>query len=97
MIRSLIKEDVDYIQEGNIFHFLREDASRPAWSRALDDYLTGNHIDLMMKRKYSGQKRRMNSNEALRHFVEYDRKPPADCIMLCISDNIPYRFINFNG
>ena len=59
MVRSLIKEDMDFVREGNIFHFLKDDASRPAWSRALDDYLTGNHINLMMKRKYSGQKRRM--------------------------------------
>ena len=71
MIRSLIKEDMDFVREGNIFHFLKDDASRPAWSRALDEYVTGNHINLMMKRKYSGQKRRMGSNEALRHFVEY--------------------------
>ena len=58
MIRSLIKEDMDFVREGNIFHFLKDDASRPAWSRALDEYVTGNHINLMMKRKYSGQKRR---------------------------------------
>ena len=70
-IHNLIKDDVVFVQEGNVCHFIKEEASRPDWSKALDEYLTGNHVNLMMKRKYSGQKRRMNSNEALRHFVEF--------------------------
>ena len=71
MIRELLKEDMDYVREGNVFHFVTDEASRPAWSRALDEYLTGNQVNLMMKRRYAGQKRRMNSNDALRHFVEF--------------------------
>ena len=71
MIRSLIKDDLDFVQEGNVCHFLKEELPRPRWSKALDDYLTGNHIDLMMKRRYSVQKRRMRANEALRRFVAY--------------------------
>ena len=61
MICGLIKEDVDFVREGNIFHFLKDDASRPAWSRALDDYLTGNHINLMMKRRNGGWARMRHS------------------------------------
>ena len=72
-IRDLIRDDMDFVREGNICRFLAEEASRPGWSKALDDYLTGNHINLMMKRRYAGEKRRMNSNEALRHFTEYVR------------------------
>ena len=71
MIRELIKEDMDYIREGNVFHFLTEETSRPQWSKALDDYLAGNHINLMMKRRYSAQKKTMSSNGALRHFAEF--------------------------
>ena len=71
MIRGLIKDDMDYVREGNVFHFVTDEAARPAWSKALDEYLTGTPVNLMMKRRYSGQKRRMNSNDALRHFVEY--------------------------
>ena len=70
-IRSLIREDLDFVQEGNVFHFLKDERERPAWSRALDDYLTGSRVNLMMKRRYSGQKRRMRANEALRHFTEF--------------------------
>ena len=70
-IHNLIKDDMVFVQEWNIFHFISEEANRPSWSKALDEYLTGNHINLMMKRKYSGQKRRMSSNDALRHFVEF--------------------------
>ena len=67
----MIKDDMDYIQEGNVFHFLTNENSRPGWSKALDEYLTGNQINLMMKRRYSGQKRRMKLNDSLRHFVEF--------------------------
>lgn len=71
LIRNLIQDDLDYVQEGNVCHFLKDETSRPNWSKALDEYLTSNHINLMMKRRYSGQKRRMSSNEALRHFAEF--------------------------
>ncbi len=70
-IHNLIKDDTAFVQEENIFHFIKDESSRPNWSKALDDYLTDNHINLIMKRKYSGQKRRMSSNVALRHFVEF--------------------------
>ena len=71
MIHSLIKDDMDYVREGNVFHFVTDEAARPAWSKALDEYLTGSPVNLMMKRRYSGQKRRMNSNGALRHFAAF--------------------------
>ena len=70
-IRSLIRDDMDFVQEGNVCHFLKDDTSRPDWSKALEDYLTGNHIDLMMKRRYAGQRRRMASNEKLRRFAGF--------------------------
>ena len=71
IIRNLINDDMTFVQEGNVFHFINERIPRPNWSKALDEYLTVNHIDLMMKRKYAGQRRRMNSNDAFRHFVEF--------------------------
>ena len=51
MIRSLIKDDMDYVREGNVFHFVTDEAARPAWSKALDEYLTGTPVNLMMKRR----------------------------------------------
>ena len=71
IIHNLVKDDISFIQDGNVCHFIHEEISRPNGSKALDEYLTGNHINLMMKRKYAGQKRRMSSNDALRHFVEF--------------------------
>lgn len=71
MIRSLIKDDAVYVREGNVFRFISDGISRPEGSKALDAYLTGSRINLMMKRKYAGQRRRMNSNDALRHFAEF--------------------------
>ena len=70
-ILNSIKDDLAFVQEGNIFHFLTDVSSRPGWSKALDEYLTGNHINLMLKRRYSGQKRKMSLNDALRNFVEF--------------------------
>ena len=70
-IHYLIKDDMVFVQEWNIFHFISEETNRPSWSKALDEHLTGNHINLLMKRQYSGQKRRMSSNDALRRFVEF--------------------------
>ena len=70
-ILNLIKDDTAFVQEGNVCHFISEEISRPNWSKALDEYLTGSHINLKMKRKNSGQRRKTNSNDALRHFAEF--------------------------
>ena len=70
-IHNLIKDDIVFVQEGNVYRLINEETPRPHWSKALDEYLTDNHINLMMKRKYAGQRRRMNSSDALRHFVEF--------------------------
>ena len=47
-IRNLIKDDMSFVQEGNVCHFISDEALRPGWSKALDDYLTGSHINLMI-------------------------------------------------
>ena len=70
-MRSLIKEHISYKEEGNIVHFIFGDQDRPQWSKALNDSLVGNHVDLQMKQRYKDQKRIMTGDEVRRRFVEF--------------------------
>ena len=69
MLLSLIKENISYTEEGNIFHFILDDESRPQWSKALDGYLAG--IDLQMKRKYAEQREIMTKDAKRKRFVDF--------------------------
>ncbi|MBD5116602.1 MAG: class I SAM-dependent methyltransferase [Ruminococcaceae bacterium] len=71
MALSLIKENISYTEEGNIFHFIPDDESRPQWSKALDSYLAGNHIDLQMKRRYAEQQEIMTKDVKRKRFVDF--------------------------
>lgn len=71
MIEQLIKCNVLYMEDGNIIHFILDDESRPDWSKALDGYFVNNHIDLQMKKRYTGQRKAMTRDEKLKHFVDF--------------------------
>lgn len=71
MISSLIKENISYTVEGSTVHFILNDESRPQWSKALDSYLAGNHIDLQMKQRYAEQREIMTKDEKHRRFVDF--------------------------
>lgn len=68
---SLIKENIPYLEEGNIVHFILDDESRPRWSKALDSYLVSNHIDLQMKRRYEEQREIMTKDLKRKRFVDF--------------------------
>ena len=67
---ELIRSDTCYRKDGRIFHFILNEEERPAWSKALEDYLVSNRVNLQMKRKYSCQRRMMTSNEKKKRFVD---------------------------
>lgn len=71
MTLSLIKENISYTEEGNIFHFILDDENRPQWSKALDSYLVGNHIDLQMKQRYAEQREIMTKDVKRKRFVDF--------------------------
>lgn len=71
MTLSLIKENISYTEEGNIVHFILDDESRPQWSKALDRYLVGNHIDLQMKQSYAEQREIMTKDVKRKRFVDF--------------------------
>ena len=67
---ELIRNDIPYQRDGKIFHFILNEEERPAWSRALEDYLVSNRVNLQMKRKYTYQKQMMTRDEKRKHFVD---------------------------
>lgn len=71
MALSIIKENILYIEEGNIFHFILDDESRPQWSKALDSYLADNNIDLQMKKRYAEQREIMTKDARRKRFVDF--------------------------
>lgn len=71
MISSIIKENISYTKDGNIYHFILNDESRPRWSKALDSFLAGNHIDLHMDRRYIEQREIMTKDEKRKRFVDF--------------------------
>ena len=71
MVLSLIKENILYKEEGNIFHFILNDERRPQWSKALDSYLVSNHIDLQMKKRYAEQREIMTKDVKRKRFVDF--------------------------
>lgn len=70
-MRSLMKEHIPYKEEGNIVRFIFNDEDRPRWSKILNDFLIGNHIDLQMEQRYKKQKSFMLKDEKRRRFVEF--------------------------
>ena len=67
---ELIRSDACYQRDGRIFRFILDEEERPAWSRALEDYLAGNRVNLQMKRKYSYQRQIMTKDEKKKRFVD---------------------------
>lgn len=71
MVLSLIKDNISYTEEGNIVYFIPDDENRPYWSKALDSYLVGNHIDLRMRQRYAEQREIMTNDERRKCFVDF--------------------------
>ncbi len=68
---SIIKKDLAYTKEKNLYSFIKTEEERPYWSKALEYYYANNKNALQMKRMYKWQCKRMLDNEALWDFVEY--------------------------
>ncbi len=68
---ELIKDHLSYTLEGNVAHFILDEEKRPFWSKALNAYLTENHVDLQMRQRYEEQRVGMTKNAILRRFVDF--------------------------
>lgn len=70
-ISSLIKEKVPFSVDGNIVHFILNDADRPWWSKQLELSFLHNSEKIDMGKNYQLQKRNMTSNPIKNRFVEF--------------------------
>ena len=68
---ELIKDHLSYTLQGNIVHFISDEDQRPFWSKALNAYLTENHVDLRMRQRYEEQCVEMAKDAIHRRFVDF--------------------------
>ncbi len=67
---ELIRSDACYQRDGRIFRFIQDEGERPAWSRALEEYLAGSRVSLQMKRKYTFQRKMTAADEKKKRFAD---------------------------
>lgn len=67
---ELIRSDACYQRDGRIFRFILNEGERPAWSRALEEYLAGSRVSLQMKRKYTFQRKMTAADEKKKRFAD---------------------------
>ena len=67
---ELIRSDACYQRDGKVFRFILNEEERPAWSRALEDYLAGSRVNLQMKRKYAFQRKMTAGDEKKKRFAD---------------------------
>lgn len=70
-ITSLIKEGIPFTKEKNVFHFITDDAERPNWSKALDNYFAKNPRHLQMKRMYKFHCENVKSDSQMANYFRY--------------------------
>ncbi len=70
-IRSLLKDDVPYYEEGNILHFIVDENDRPEWSKALEHSLATEKTDLKMSQRYEEFRRIMAGDGKRKRFVDF--------------------------
>lgn len=70
-IKSLLKENVEYRKDGNTVHFIVNEEERPEWSRALNDYLVTNKVDLKMAERYETHVNIAKEDVKRKHFSDF--------------------------
>ena len=70
-MKTLIKENVEYVEEGKVVHFILDEDSRPNWSKALNASLVADNTDLQMKERYVSQRAMMNKDDAHKRFTNF--------------------------
>ena len=70
-ITLLIKDGTSFTKEKNVFHFFTDEAERPKWSTALDNYYTKNSRHLQMKRMYKIHCENVKSDSQMAKYFQY--------------------------
>lgn len=70
-INSIIKAEIKYTSENNIYHFINSEIERPQWSDILDKYYKSNPNHLQMKRQYQLHCDNLNTDEQKKKYFQY--------------------------
>lgn len=74
-ITSIIKDNIFFTKDKNIFYFIKNDDERPGWSKAVDDYYSNNPQDLMMNEKYNFHCEKIIGDLQTSSFFQYIAEP----------------------
>ena len=70
-INSLIKSDINYTNEKNVYHFISSEVERPQWSIILDNYYKNNPNQLQIKRQYKVHLNNIGTDAQKKNFFQY--------------------------
>ena len=70
-INSLIKSDINYTNEKNVYHFISTEVERPQWSISLDNYYISNPNQLQIKRQYKVHLNNIGTDARKKKYFQY--------------------------
>lgn len=70
-VNSLIKSEINYTNEKNVYHFISSDVERPQWSVNLNNYYINNPYHLQMKRCYKYHLSNIGTDVPKKKYFEY--------------------------
>lgn len=70
-INTLIKSEINYTSEKNVYHFIASAIERPQWSIILDNYLKNNPNQLQIKRQYKFHLNNINTDAQKKKYFQY--------------------------
>ena len=70
-IKSLIKSEINYTREKNVYHFIDSGLERPRWSSVLDDYYKSNPYHLQIKRQYQLHRNNIYNDAQMKKYFQY--------------------------
>ncbi len=70
-INLLIKSDIDYTNEKNVYHFISSEVERPQWSINLDNYYKNNPNQLQIERQYKIHLNNIGTDTQKKKYFQY--------------------------
>ncbi|NLV34822.1 MAG: class I SAM-dependent methyltransferase [Clostridiaceae bacterium] len=70
LVEEIIRNNMRYNKNGNIYSFIQDEEERPLWSQRLNNYFINSNADLKMTEKYKQNKLRINES-AYKRFFDY--------------------------
>ena len=70
-INTLIKSEIKYTNEKNVYHFIASATERPQWSIILDNYHKNNPNQLQIKRQYKFHLNNIDTDVQKKNYFHY--------------------------